>query len=142
MLVLQCVFDLSVLITVLCLIGYNIKRLSTTITYLRSRRNGQETPMLTVIHQLKYRLSLLVSCYGLIIMFYVCNFLMETFWALWTMEKQQKGGFSAEQIMVFHNLQKMLRFIVILGMSLLLSSVCDCYLNRTGNPQAVLEDFM
>lgn len=67
---------------------------------------------------------------------------METFWALWTMEKQQKGGFSAEQVMVFHNLQKILRFIVILGMSLLLSSVCDCYLNRTGNPQAVLEDFM
>jgi hypothetical protein len=67
---------------------------------------------------------------------------METFWALWTLEKQRTGGMTYEQLLVFQTLQKVLHFIVICGMSILLSSVCDPLLNRSGDSAAVLEDFM
>jgi hypothetical protein len=67
---------------------------------------------------------------------------METFWVLWSLEKQNKGGMTYEQVMVFQTLKKLLRFVVICGMSMLLSSVCDPILNRSDDPEAVLEDFM
>jgi hypothetical protein len=88
-------------------------------------------------------MSLLISCYALIILFYVCNFLVEALWDIFqTQFISQKGERSYHTIVLFSMFIKMIRFVVICGMSLLLSAVCDFKLNRSGDQDAVMEDFM
>jgi hypothetical protein len=87
-------------------------------------------------------MTLLIACYALIILFYVCNFLIEALWDIFASQVPTDSNKSYETIVMFGMFHKMIRFIVICGMSLLLSSTLDFKLNRTDDPDAVMEDFM
>ena len=89
-------------------------------------------------------MTLLICSYALIVLFYVCNFLVEALWTTFStqLQNQSDGDTSYSLIIAFGTFHKLIRLIVITGMSLLLSSVCDPLLNRSEDPDAVLEDFM
>jgi len=87
-------------------------------------------------------MALLICSYALIVLFYEYNFWIESLWGVFTTQISQNGNNSYSTIILFGMFHKLIRFLVICGMSLLLSSVLDFKLNRSDDPDAVMEDFM